>query len=176
MMIPKQWRERLTYAAMSVFVGWHALATMIAPAPDASEAIKTLRIPFQPYLSFFKLDNQWDFFAPNVGSGSQFRYIVEDSKGNHHPFVPDRDLSWFRPTFFWFRSWFNVIFESPEIYADSAGAFFCQKHASLHPVAVILLEAQQADFTPEDQLAGKHPLDPEFVTVGTVKKIECANS
>jgi hypothetical protein len=175
-MISQQWRVRLTYAAMSAFVAWHALAMMIAPAPDVSEAVKTLRIPFQPYLSFLKLDNQWDFFAPNVGSGSQFRYIVEDTNGNHHPFIPDRDLSWFHPSFFWFRSWFNGIFAAPETYADSAGAFFCRKHAALRPVSVILLEAEQGDFTPKDQLRGKRPLDPEFVTVTTVKKIECARS
>jgi hypothetical protein len=172
-MISKLWRERLTYAAMSTFVAWHALAIIIAPAPDGSEAVKALRIPFQQYLSFCKLDNQWDFFAPNVGSGSQLRYIVEDINGNHHPFVPDRELSWFRPSFFWFRSWFNMISDEPDMYADSAGAFFCHKHAELRPIAVILLEAAQEDFTPEDQLAGKHPLDPEFVTVTTVKKVEC---
>jgi hypothetical protein len=175
-MILKQWRERLTYAAMSAFVAWHAVATMIAPAPDTSDAVKTLRIPLQPYLSLFKLDNQWDFFAPNVGFGSQFRYIVEDSSGNHHPFVPDRELSWYHPSFFWFRSWYNAIMDSPDIYADAAAAYFCRKQAALHPVAVILVEAEQKDFMPEDELAGKHPRDPEFVTVTTVKKVECARS
>jgi hypothetical protein len=175
-MISQQWRARLTYAAMSVFVAWHTLAIVIAPAPDVSEAIKSLRIPFQPYLSFFKLDNQWDFFAPNVGFGSQFRYIVEDGNGNHHPFVPDRELNWFHPSFFWFRSWFDGILFVPEFYADAAGEFFCRKYASLHPVAVILLEAEQGNFTPADQLAGKRPLDQEFVTVTTVKKVPCARS
>jgi hypothetical protein len=175
-MISKRWRERLTYVAMSAFVAWHALATVLAPAPDASDADQALRIAFQPYLSLFKLDNQWDFFAPNVGSGSQFRYIVEDVDGNQHPFMPDRELSWFHPRFFWFRSWFNAIFDASDVYADSAGAFFCRKHAALHPVSVILLEAEQGGFTPEDQLAGKRPLDPEFVTVTTVKKVECAKS
>jgi len=48
--------------------------------------------------------------------------------------------------------------------------------AALHPLAVILLEAEQKDFVPEDQLVGKKPLDPEFVTVTTVKKVECAIS
>ena len=134
-MIAKEWRERLTYAAMSAFVAWHALAMIIAPAPDGSEAVKALRTPFQPYLSFFKLDNQWDFFAPNVGAGAQLRYIVEDQNGNHHPFVPDRDLSWFHPSFFWLRSWFNMISDDPEMYADAAGAYFCQKHAALQPIA-----------------------------------------
>jgi len=39
-----------------------------------------------------------------------------------------------------------------------------------------VLEAEQKDFMPEDQLAGKKPPDPEFVTVTTVKRVECAKS
>jgi hypothetical protein len=175
-MISQRWRERATYAAMSAFVAWHTAATVIAPAPVVSEAVKSLRVPFQPYLSLLRLDNLWDFFAPNVGHGSQLRYIVEDTGGNHHPFMPDRDLSWFHPNFFWFRSWYTAIIDAPEIYADSAAAFLCRKHASLHPVSVILLAADEGDFAPEDQLDGKHPIDPEFITVSIVKKVECKGS
>ena len=172
-MFAKNWRGRLTYAAMSAFLAWHTVAMVIAPAPDVSEAVKTLRVPFQPYLSLFRLDNLWDFFAPDVGRGSQFRYIIEDTAGNHHPFKPTADLNWFHPTIFWFWSWFNAVVDNPEIYADSAAAYLCHKHASLHPVSVIMLAAEAGDFAPEDQLAGKHPTDPEFVTVTTVKRVEC---
>jgi hypothetical protein len=67
--------------------------------------------------------------------------------------------------------------DKPDVYGDLAAAFFCRKHAALHPVSIILLDAEQTrDFTPEDQLNGKHPLDPEFVTVTTVKKIACKGS
>jgi len=132
-----------------------------------------LRVPFQPYLSFFRLDNLWDFFAPNVGRGSQFRYIIEDDRGNHHPFAPTQNLNWFHPTFFWFWSWFNAVVANPEIYADSAADYLCHKHASLHPVSVIMLEAEGGDFAPEDQLAGKRPTDAEFVTINTVKQVPC---
>jgi hypothetical protein len=175
-MISKHWRERLTYAAMSAFLAWHTAAIVIAPAPDVSGAVQALRVPFQPYLSLFRLDNLWDFFAPNVGRGSQFRYIIEDTRGNHHPFAPTEDLNWFHPSFFWFRSWYDAIIETPDTYADSAAAVFCRKHASLHPVSIIFLEAEAEDFTPADQLAGKHPMDPEFVTVSTVKRVTCPGS
>ena len=49
-MITKLLRERLTYTAMSVFVAWHAAATVIAPAPDNSVIAIALRPIFQPYL------------------------------------------------------------------------------------------------------------------------------
>jgi hypothetical protein len=175
-MISQQWRKSLTYAAMSAFVAWHTVAIVLGPAPDASGTAKALRVAFQPYLSLFRLDNQWDFFAPNVGRGFQLRYIVEDSDGNHHPFVPDRALSHLHPSFFWFRSWYAAIIDESATYADSAAAFFCRKHAALHPVSIILLDAEMKDFTPADQLSGKNPLDPEFVTVSTVKKVACKGS
>ena len=172
-MILQHWRTRLTYVAMSAFVAWHTAATVIAPAPDVSALVQALRVPFYPYLVFFRLDNMWDFFAPNVGRTPEFRYIIEDTRGNHHPFMPSRELNWFHPSFFWSNSWYEAIMNTPEIYADSAAAIFCHKHASLHPVSVIFLQAEVEDFTQKDHLAGKHPMDPEFVTVTTVKRVAC---
>jgi hypothetical protein len=176
-MISQQWRERLSYAAMSAFLAWHTVAIVLAPAPAASGAAQALRAVFQPYLSLLRLDNQWDFFAPRVDRAFQFRYIIEDRDGNHHPFTPDRDLNRSHPSFFWLRRWYIAIMDKPAVYADVAAAYFCRKHAALHPVSIILLDAEQTeDFTPEDQLNGKHPLDPEFVTVTTVKRVACTGS
>jgi hypothetical protein len=172
-MISQQWRSRLSFAAMSVFLAWHTAAMVIAPVPEHSELVRTLRVPFHPYVAFFRLDNMWDFFAPNVGSPSELRYIVEDTRGNHHTFVPAKDLNWFHPYFFWSNSWYNAIMDTPESYADTAGEIFCHKHAALRPVSIIFLEANSDDFTPQDELAGKHPMDPEFVTVSTVKRVAC---
>ena len=72
-MISKPWRERLIFVAMSVFVVWHTIAMVLAPAPENSVTVQSLRVVFQPYLTLFKLDNPWDFFAPNVEKGAQFR-------------------------------------------------------------------------------------------------------
>jgi hypothetical protein len=175
-MISKQWRERLTYAAMSVFVVWHTLAMVIAPAPDNSLTVQSLRSVFQPYLSLFRLDNLWDFFAPNVGHGSDFRYVIEDSAGNSQTFFPTADLNWFHPRHLWFRAWYIAVMENPELHADAAAAIFCRKHASLHPVSITLQQFQEGDFKPADHLKGKHPMDPEFVTVNTLKQFECTDS
>jgi hypothetical protein len=175
-MIRTQWRDRLIYLAMSAFVTWHTLAMVIAPAPDNSVIVQSLRGLFQPYLTLFRLDNLWDFFAPTVGKGSQFRYIIEDADGQRRTFVPAEYLSWFHPSYFWFRSLYYAIVDDPELYADSAAALLCRKHASLHPVAVTLLRYDEGDFSPEDHLSGKHPMDPEFVTVNTLKRVECTDS
>lgn len=175
-MISQPWRARLTYCVMSAFVAWHTVAMAIAPAPDDGVALQSLRVLFQPYLSLFRLDSLWDFFAPTVGKGSQLRYIIEDSAGEQHSFVPAENLRWYHPGYFWFRSWYYAIIETPEIYADSAAAIFCREHASLHLIAITLLGIEEGDFAPDDQLSGKHPMDPEFVTVNTLKRVKCPGS
>jgi hypothetical protein len=176
MMNRKEWRQRLAYIAMSAILAWHAIATVLAPAPENSVISQSLRVVYQPYLTLFRLDNLWDFFAPDVGRGSQFRYIIEDAAGESHSFIPAEELSWYHPSYFWVRSWYYAIIQNPELYADSAAALLCRKHLSLHPVLITLLEYQEGQFTPEDHLNGKHPMDPEFVTVNTVKRAKCAIS
>ncbi len=49
------------------FVAWHSIAMVVAPAPSTSDLIKMLRTVLDPYLHFFRLDNDWNFFAPDVG-------------------------------------------------------------------------------------------------------------
>jgi hypothetical protein len=172
-MIWNRWRQGLTYLVMSAFLAWHTLAMLIAPAPDQSLLVGTLRTVLQPYLTLFRLDNPWDFFAPVI-SGSQLRYSVEDAAGTRHDFTPTEPLSWFHPAYIWSRDWHYGIMDFPERYADRSGALLCQKHAALHPVSITFVEYDQGDFTAADLLNGKHPMDPEFVTVKTVKTVECA--
>jgi len=175
-MISKTWRDRMTYAAMSAFLAWHTAAIVIAPAPDVSKAAQAARGPFQAYLDLFRLDSRWDFFAPYIGMESEFRYIVEDQAGTQHFFRPTQGLNWFHPTFIWSWALSEAVVWYPETYAVSAGAYLCRKHAALHPAAVIMLEAEVRYFTPEDQLAGKHPSDPQFVTEKNMERVECAGS
>lgn len=175
-MISQQWRESLTYTAMSVFVAWHTVAMVIAPAPDDSLMAQSARRLFQPYLSLFRLDNHWNFFAPDINQGFRLRYDIEDAAGKLHTISPADELNWFHPNYFWFGSWYFSILDSPDIHGDTAAAFFCDKHASLHPAAITLLEIQEKDFSPVDQRNGKHRLDPEFISVNTLKRVKCPNS
>lgn len=98
-MISKQWRERLTYTAMSLFVAWHTLAMLVAPAPESSEIVQKLRPLLQPYLTLFFLDNNWGFYAPGIGPGREFRYVVKDGTGHSHTFVPAAERNWFFPAY-----------------------------------------------------------------------------
>lgn len=175
-MISKPSRERLTYIAMSVFLAWHTAATIVAPAPNNSAMMVAIRPIFEPYLKLLRLDNPWDFFAPSVEYGAELRYVVEDAAGTRHTFVPSDSLSWYHPNYFWSRSWYYGIMDDPDVYADGAAAFLCQKHTELRPASITFFEYQQSDFTPDDHRSGKRPTDPEFVTARSLKRVPCPNS
>jgi hypothetical protein len=172
--ISQAWRERLTYTVMSIFVAWHTLALVVAPAP-VSVTSQNLRVPLQPYLSLLMLDNAWNFFAPYFGSMhmSRFAYTIEDKAGKSISFYPEEEFGRLSPSYFLFRGWYTEITDKPEDYADLAGAMYCRKHAMLQPVSVTLLDIQEKFFSQNDFLAGKQRWDPEFVTVNTVKRVTC---
>ena len=174
-MISMRWRRRLTYLIMSLVVGWHSIAVMVAPAPDSSATVQTLRFLVQPYLSLFRLDNKWNFFVP-VGKHMQFRYVVEDTAGKRHVFIPVEEASGSLPRYvMWreFKYFHEGVMEAPEVRGDAFAALLCRRHASLNPVSISLLQVQELDFSPEDYLYGRRPLDPEFVTVNTLADIKC---
>jgi hypothetical protein len=174
MMISNEWRKRLTYTAMSVFLAWHTLAIVVAPA-SSSVTAQGIRGVLQPYLSLFRLDNVWNFFAPPHGDMgmSQFRYVIEDKAGTKFNFMPEEEFSGLHPSYFWFRGWYNAIIDNPDQYADIAAAMYCKKHASLSPVSITLLEIEENEFKRSDFLAGKKRWDSEFVTVKTIKQVKC---
>lgn len=173
-MISVKLRERLAYTAMSAFVAWHTLAMVLAPAPD-SDVTTLARLALQPYLTFLRLDNQWDFFAPTVGEGTRLRYDIQDRTGKVHVFLPADELHWYHPDFLWFRSWYYRIIDEPDIYADNAAAVLCRKHAALQPLAITFYEIQEERFTREDYLSGKKRMDPGFFSVRMLRGIRCPN-
>jgi hypothetical protein len=165
-------RPFLTYAAMSLFIVWHTLAMVIAVSPD-SVLTQAARQLFGPYLLLFNLDNYWGFFAPDVGTSYQFRYVVEDAAGQQHVFIPTDKLSRFNPNSIWLRDRYRDIMASVDMYGDVTVAELCREHAALRPVAITLLEVEGKEFGPKDRRLGKNPLDPEFVTVNTLRTIRC---
>lgn len=170
-----QWRKRLTYLAMSLVVGWHSFAIIVAPTPYGSTMVQMLRFLVQPYLSLFRLDNQWNFFVP-VGKHMQFRYVVEDAAGKRRVFIPVEEASESIPRYVMWREFkylYEGVMEAPEIRGEAIAALLCRRHASLNPVSISLLQVQELEFSPEDYLRGHRPLDPEFVTVNTLANIKC---
>jgi hypothetical protein len=165
-------RPSLAYAAMSVLLVWHTLAMVVVALPD-SEFAWYARMPFHAYVTLFRLDNKWGFFAPDVNKGYQFRYVIEDAAGARHSFVPAEKLDRTRPDYIWVTDWYKVVSRSPDTYGEAAGAALCREHAALRPISVTLMELEQKPFWPADLLAGKQPMDPEFVTVNTLKTVQC---
>lgn len=171
--MPKVWRERVTYAAMSFFVAWHTLAMVVAPAPATSDLVRGLRVVLTPYLDFFELDNDWNFFAPVVGKDAILRYVIKDDAGVEHSFDTDANLNWFDASYNWFRAWYFAVLDSPDDFAEEFAALFCREHAALHPAAITLFEVEEKDYGPLDRLRGKQQTDPEFVKVTEVKSLQC---
>src|SRR5258705_4518453 len=153
------WQKRLIYVGLSLFLAWHTVAIAIAPAPDGSEAAQSLRAVFDPYLTLFRLNNKWDFYAPNIGKGHQLRYVIEDAAAQRHTFVPADELGWYSPIYWWVRAWYDAIIESPQDHGDTVASLFCRKHAALRPVWITLLKLDEEEFSPADQLTGTQPLD-----------------
>jgi len=164
--IAKKWRERLNYTAISLFVAWHTTAMVLGPFPD-SEISRSLRVLWRPYLTFFRLEASWAFFAPSIGMQRLVHYVIEDADGKKHTFEPTIAVNHhFHPKY----SWFSFIYEGafidhPDIFGKAPVALLCQKHALLRPVSITVFHVQQEkNFWPQDHLRGKHPLDSEFVT------------
>jgi hypothetical protein len=172
-MIWQRWRAGLLYAAMSVFVAWHTLAMVVAPASSSSALAQSLRTVLNPYLTFFELDHTWRFFSPDVARGDQLRYIIVDAYGRPHTFVPSENWRWFSTAML---GWDQSVLDQPDLYAEPLAKFYCREHASLRPVSITFLQVKEKTFTPEDHLNGAHPLGPGFTTVHAVRKIRCERS
>ncbi len=171
----KQWRGRLTYAAMSLLVVWHTVAMVLAPSPD-SVVTDSARSLFDPYLTLFLLQSTWSFYAPDMRVEPEFRYVVEDASGQHHTFVPAEKVSRYHPSDIWVKDWYIHVMDHPETYSKPVAAYLCREHASLHPASITLLEIDQKEFWPADQLSGKTPFDFEFLENKTLATVPCPKS
>jgi hypothetical protein len=171
----KLWRARLLYLAMSVFVLWHATAIVVAPLPNESVPVDSLRRLFRPYLTLFRLESTWSFFE-SIPRLPQFRYTIRDAKGKEHTFVPVDEFSWYHPRYNWFERIYLLIMYSPESFGEHFAPMFCRRHAALEPVSITYLLIQGGDFRPEDRLAGNHPLSSGFYKVEPTMTVDCPAS
>ena len=171
-MISKLWRERLGYTALSLFVGWHTISIILAPLPDKNPIVSAFRAIYQPYLTAFGLDTTWDFFSP-IGIGHQFSYVIEDSEGNQHSFMPILDVNWLTPDRRWYERIFTSLMNNPETYGEYFAAYYCRKHASLKPASIRLFENVEARYWPDDHLRGRKPDDPAYFTLNPLMHVEC---
>jgi hypothetical protein len=172
-MTAKPWRDRLIYAAASLFLAWHTVAIMLAPVPPNNEVVRAFRTLFHPYLTLLGLDATWDFFSP-IGGSDQFRYRIEGADGNEYTFTPIAEVNWLIPVHRWNERMYEEIIRNPEIYGHYYARFFCHKHAALRPVAISLIDVQEQDFWPEDFLRGKDRVkDPDYFAENTLLRVAC---
>jgi hypothetical protein len=161
---------------MSLFVVWHTLAILVAPTPTGSGMVQSLRAVVQPYISFFRLDNQWSFFAPKVGRQGEFRYVVEASDGKRHVFIPSEEPRESISHYFMWREWkyfYDKLMDTADARAYLIAGLFCKKHASLNPVSISLLRTQELDFSQDDYLQGYRPGDARFINLVSLANIDC---
>ena len=173
MTMSKRWRERLTYSAMSLFLGWHTIATILAPVPEKNVIVQAFRNVYQPYLTLTGIDTTWDFFSP-LSSSYQFRYTIQDAAGNEHTFTPIQEVSWLTPNHRWDERIFATLISTPTLIGDYFTKSFCREHASLRPVAVTLLYLEEKEFWPQDYLLGKQrTTDPANFTLYPLLRAAC---
>jgi hypothetical protein len=174
--VSKLLSNRLLFWAASLFVAWHVAAMVVAPLTFEDEVDESfLRRIFHPYLMLFRLNHKWDFYAPSVDQGEQLRYAVEDAAGNIRTFSPIEDFSWWHPAYWWHKARHSQIILSTDI-SKSIVPSLCRQHGDLKPAAIILLQLQQEDFLRGDHRRGRHPLDPEFIQIIPLLRLECSTS
>jgi hypothetical protein len=168
------WRNRLVGLAMSLFVGWHAVSILVAPAPHGSRVIEWLHGLYRPYLTLFRLESSWGFF-PNIPRVPHFRYVLEDAEGVQHTFVPINEIKWYVPWGNWVERtyWAILMSPTPERVGNYYVPILCRRHADLKPVWLTYYVVYGSEFSPSDVLAGRQPFDPEFVTVDALMYAEC---
>jgi len=162
----------LAYVAMSALVVWHTIAMVVATAPE-SNITRAARTVVGPYLSLFRLDHNWGFFAPDVPRGMQLRYVIVDVSGTRHTFIPEQGVGWLHPNSILIRDRYRAAMLQPDIHAETLADALCRRHADLRPVNITLFEAEQREFGPDDWLDGKRPLDDAFVQLHTMREMKC---
>ena len=140
--------------ALSLFLAWHTVATMLAPVPAKNVIVQAFRSLFQPYLTLTGTDTTWDFFSP-LSTSYEFRYAVVDAAGNEHSFTPIADVSWLTPNHRWDERIFATLITTPALIGDYFTKQFCRERAALKPVAVTLIYLEEKEFWPQDYFLGK---------------------
>lgn len=169
-------RQKILYFLASVFLLWHSLALIIGPAPQ-SYIRDNLYSIYEPYLSLFRLNNAWAFYAPEPDLGGVLNYKVITKDGNAHDFDIYADqLDKWSTSYFRYNAFFNNIeLESDEYlsYRQSYTQYLCRKHRALSPQSIVLIRVAQTPLSYEDYINGAQPLDPNFVQTYPSEPTRC---
>ncbi len=171
--VTKPFRSPWLTLAASLFLIWHSLVIVIGPAPGSYLLGRVYRV-FDPYLSFFHLENYWAFFAPNPASGNLLRYAVRDEYGQQHIFKLTEDHRRSEPAYLRHTTFYTAISDHKDPgYTASAARYLCQRHAGLKPASIVFITGQQLRLPRQAWLDGKRPLDDDYMEVVYQDPISC---
>lgn len=167
-MIRSDRMRKIGLGLMSVFIVWHMIAMMVVGPFHESKIRATLYPVFKEYLWLVKLDGPWSFYAPNVAYGTIFRYETVSSSGERktYPLTEAKkkyEHGYVRNINFYLYFFFNPKYTKEQGYDTSVARYLCAQHVGSDVKEIIFKRYVQKRFTPQDYLAGKKPLDPEFL-------------
>ena len=166
--------KTLKLVAASVFVVWHTLAIVLAPAP-ASAAVLALYRFTRPYVHFFNLNNQWKYFV-RIGYGGNVDYAVDGAEGEKARFTMPPQYDHRNLAYFQYFHIQNELFggNPPQDLLKDLAHYYCRKHAVLNPRRVEFILRIQKEIKPDDFAKGFSPSDATFVREATLAPVECA--
>ena len=171
----------ISAAILTVFLVWHAVGISIVGPFSRSSLRDGLMNLYQDYLAFFHLDRSWPFYAPNPFPGSILSYETVSYSGDtkSYPLTQARDK--FDHAYFRYTNFYAYLFSDPKYtalrgYDKSVARYLCRQHRAENLTAINFVLLTQTAFTNKDYIAGKHPLDSDFLERSTFGPYNCKQS
>jgi len=163
---------------LSLFIIWHMVGIAIVGPFDRSFMRDGLMKVYQPYLATFHLNQSWPFYAPNPFPGSILNYQTISSAGEAETYPLTQARAKFNHAYFRYTNFYAYLFSDPEYtrkkgYDKSVANYLCSKHQNQDVVSVKFILLNQKMFTRDDYLAGKRPLDKEFLRESVFGPYSC---
>lgn len=160
------------YLLASLFVAWHVLATVEAPAPESHLAYRVYPA-FLPYLKLFHLNHGWGFYSGGLWGTLRVRYRVNTAPGEHRDFPLSENASSYGVAALRYRTLFNNVGTAGVAFTSSAAKHLCRRHSDLKPTSIEFLVARQWQIPVSLFLEGKRPLAEEYFFASEVRPIPC---
>lgn len=166
-----QWSKRARAAGfflLSLFIIWHSVGIVIVGPFDKSYMRDGLMKVYQTYLATFHLNQSWPFYAPNPVLGSILNYQTVSSTGDIKTYPLTQAREKFDHAYFRYTNFYAYLFSNPKYsrkkgYDKSVARYLCSQHRGEDVVSINFILMNQKRFTRDDYLAGKRPLDDEFL-------------
>lgn len=165
---------------LSIFIVWHALAIVFVGPFSYSHLRSSLMTYFHGYLTFFRLDHSWPFYAPNVFRGSILKYETTSQSGETKIYPLTQAKKKFNHAYFRYTNFYSYLFSDLEYtkkrgYDKEVVRYLCSRHdENITQINFILL--LQKPFSHVDYQNGKRPLDKEYLEKSVIGPYSCSQN